>query len=198
MVRKSVWVTLAFAILLASAAFVHAPSTASASPAHVAARQISSRANAPSVVSDCTGPGQHPVYYLNGTTFNNYPLSASACATTPCPYQITGDVPAHSVCLFQNSSYGGHEIDFFGSGCVNLTNYAGPGPGGTWNDAMSSFEMTSIGGVSGAFWWDINDGLYYYLFGPPGSGRVSGTTYIGDTWNDKTSSLQLDPNPGGC
>ncbi len=203
MARKSVWATLIIAVLIASTAFFHAPSTASASPAHVALHQTAAHPNAPAIIAGCPS-GQHLLIGLgvfSPSVFGNYNRNCitnagtAGCSETGAP---------SFVCLYQNSNYnnngtdGGQEIDFVGNGCANLTDFAGPGPGSTWNDAMSSFKTLSGGTTTGAFWWDTNDTGYYYLFGPPGSGRVSGTSYIGSTWNDQASSIQLDPNPGGC
>jgi hypothetical protein len=67
------------------------------------------------------------------------------------------------ICLYQDANYGGHEIQFYGNGCANLTDFAGLGPGGTWNDTMSSFkwyQSLDNNPQVGAFWWDINDSGY--------------------------------------
>lgn len=89
--------------------------------------------------------------------------------------------------MYQNANYGGTSIFFSGSGCANLTDFG-------FNDTLSSFGSS---GVSRALWWDTNDSGYYYLYGP--SPRVTTTNYIGNTWNDQASSIEMDgPHSSGC
>lgn len=204
MLRKSLWVPLALAVAMVCVVTIIATPIASASPAqavvhhaalHQTTQQRATHRNAASVIPGCPS-GEHLLVELGifgPSVFGNY---HSACISSKCSVSSSGTVTL--VCLYQDANYGGQEIDFFGSGCANLTDFAGPGSNGTWNDAMSSFQIQSGTNTYGAFWWDTYDNSYYYLFGPPGSGRVSATSYIGNTWNDQASSLQLDPNPGGC
>lgn len=202
MMRKTYWATLMLVFLLGTVAFLRATPMALAAPSHAVGPQTAVHSTMRAVVSNCPEGDKHLAIYLSGGPgFHNY---QAYCVRNADVGNNCGWTEA-AVCLYQNSNYnnnnggdGGQEIDIVGNGCVNLTDFAGPGPGGTWNDAMSSFRSSVAGNPSGAFWWNTNDIGYYYLFGPPGSGRVTNSSYIGNTWNDQTSSLQIDPNPGSC
>jgi hypothetical protein len=191
MPRKSFWIVLTLAVALACSAILGAAPAASASPAHALRPAAQQHA---AIVSACS-PGYHLAIYLNESVFNNYTkycYNFDNC-TVGSPVTITT-----WTCLYQNSNYGGQEIAFYGDGCANLTDFAGPGPGGTWNDAMSSFKWWVSGDTSpqvDAFWWNTNDSSYYNLYGP---GWSSGTSYIGNTWNDQASSLNINYKPSGC
>lgn len=194
MQRKSIWISLALAVVLVCVVSLGVTPAASAHPSRPAAHHHAS------VISGCASGKilitlSDPYPYPGVVSlFNNYTPS---CVT----YDPCVDISPYTwswVCLYQDASYGGQEIAFVGYGCANLTDFAGPGPGGTWNDAMSSFRWYEAAGgnpLGGAFWWDTYDSGYYYLFGYPGSGRQTYSAWIGSTWNDQASSVLLDPNP---
>lgn len=184
--RKSLWLPLALSVVMVCLLSLGAAPAASASPAHTL--HAATQQHAAQVLPGCNS-GQHRVVYLKNTVFA---YSDSWCEDNTTQDCVNGSVTYDSwVCLFQDSQYGGQTISFNGVGCVNLTQFAGPGPTGTWNDAMSSFQTRQ--GLhdpeTGAFWWDVNDSGYYYLFGP---GWTTSTRWIGSTWNDQASSLNLN------
>lgn len=196
MPRKSIWATLILAMLLACIASLRMAPTASASPTHAAQH------NASLIVSGCPVGQTLEVILSTNNTFSVYNNYSSSCVSGDDCQTLVNHNFNELVCLYENSNYGGHEIAFWGVGCANLTDFAGPGPGGTWNDAMSSFRILPGAIITGAFWWDTNDSGYYYLYGST-LDRSSGTSYIGATWNDQTSSVEIDdPRTGthvpGC
>lgn len=194
MPRKSFWATLILAMLLAGFASLRMAPTASASPARVIMPQHSTTNSAHlQWVSSCQN-GFHLEVGLsvNGplSVFNNY---SPACVNYDGCAGTNGTASSsHIICLYQDANYQGQEIEFWGHGCANLTDFAGPGPGGTWNDTMSSFRIYAGPDTTGALWWNTGNTGYYYLYGPAGSGRTSATTYIGSTWNDQASSIEID------
>lgn len=48
--------------------------------------------------------------------------------------------PGRTVTLYENDDYGGASLALT-SDAPNLNSYSGPGPGGTWSDAASSFTV---------------------------------------------------------
>lgn len=185
--RKSFWATLLVAALLASFASLHVAPVASASPAHATTHKVSLQ-----YVAACTSGHLRVVSVSsNPSLFNNY---NTTCVTDDECTTLQGHGFNGFVCLYQDANMSGQEIEFWGGGCFNLTDFGGPGPGGTWNDTVSSFRILPGSNTTGAFYWDTNDKGYYYLYGNAAN-RVSSTNYIGNTWNDQISSLEIDPNP---
>jgi hypothetical protein len=112
-------------------------------------------------------------------------------ATAPLAARVTPDRSTGCIgdlILYQDANYGGSVLCLSGRGLYNLNNF----PincflvfcNGTWNDQLSSF---STGQQRGHFAWDINNQGAWYGFSPG-----QNVSYIGNTWNDQASSVEID------
>ncbi len=104
------------------------------------------------------------------------------------PDRFTGSCDPSVLVLYQDANYGGDQLCIKGGGLFNLTAISRDCLGlicwTNWNDTVSSF---STGTRWGHFAWNIGNGGAWYYFSP--GERVP---YIGNTWNDQVSSVEVD------
>ncbi len=194
------WLAGAIALMLVTGEGV-ALSTA---PVAQAAPRTTTTATKTASVPDC-GTYEYLHVTLTGkrTYYTACDGSGNAFLQGTCTSGFYSYYDAPFLCVYVNANYSGEKIVFTGAGCANLTDFL-QANGKSWNDTISSFASfgNPNGGApaQGALWWDINDSGYYYLYGP--SPRVTQTTYIGNTWNDQASSVEMDDSsghaPAGC
>ncbi|HEX6469748.1 MAG TPA: hypothetical protein VF069_11685 [Streptosporangiaceae bacterium] len=89
------------------------------------------------------------VQLAKGVVVTVQPRTASLVSVSLCSFRHGDSVGW--LCMYQNSNWGGYNLDLYKCGNVNLANYH-MGDGRPWNDQISSIDNDQTSGVQSRFY----------------------------------------------